>query len=90
MNISNSSHNKSNNGSYSDSDHLLDAKEIVNKLSAEERKELIKEMYKEMEMPINAGGQVFLHADLVIQINSLDSSIEQLFRAAATRISKNN
>jgi hypothetical protein len=90
MNISNSSNNESNNGSYSNSDHLLDAKEIVNKLSAEERTELIKEMYKEMEMPINAGGQVFLHADLVIQVNSLDSSIEQLFRAAATRISKNN
>lgn len=90
MNSLNNSNNKSkfNDDAHSNSDHLLSAKKIISQLSPEERSELIKEMYKEMEMPLNAGGQVFFHADLVIQVNSLDQSIDQLFSAAANRISK--
>ncbi len=63
-------------------------KKTVYQLSAEQKVELIKDISKQLEMPMNAGGQIFIHADLVMQINSGDSSLDELFLAAANLIAR--
>jgi len=60
----------------------------VKKLSDQQKTELIKEVCKDMDFPMNAGGQIFLNADFVMQVNTGESSLDELFRAAASRISK--
>lgn len=63
-------------------------KKEINKLSNKQKTELIKEVCKEMDFPMNAGGQIFLNADFVMQVNAEETSLDELFRAAASRISR--
>ena len=63
-------------------------KKEINKLSNKQKTELIKEVCKEMGFPLNAGGQIFLNADFVMQVNAGETSLDELFRAAASRISR--
>lgn len=60
----------------------------IKKLSDQQKTELIKEVCKEMDFPMNAGGQIFLNADFVMQVNAGETSLDELFRAAASRILK--
>ena len=64
------------------------AKKLVDGLSAEQKTDLIKEVCKEIDFPLNAGGQIFLNADFVMQVNTGETSLDDLFRAAANRISR--
>jgi hypothetical protein len=63
-------------------------KKSIDQLSAEQKVELIKDLSKQLEVPLNTGGQIFIHADLVMQINSGDSSLDELFLAAANLIAR--
>jgi len=63
-------------------------KNTVSQLSAEQKIELIKDISKQLETPINGGVQIIVHADLVMQINSEQSSLDELFLNAANLIAK--
>jgi hypothetical protein len=73
-------------------------KKTVYQLSAEQKVELIKDISKQLEAPMNADLVMQInhadlvmqinHADLVMQVNSGDSSLDELFLAAANLIAR--
>lgn len=70
------------------SENLKSAREAISQLSEEEKSVLLQEEFTGLGHQVILGGGNFITADVVVQIQSGDVDLSEVFRAAANRISK--